>query len=135
MLWLLLAVVLLAHQLIAPAIVEVTWETATEQSTAGFNVYRSENDAEGFLRVNDGQLIESIGDSVSGARYAFIDDKVERGRTYYYILEEIELDGSANRYTNEVIEYTTAKVSGWAMALTIFSSAVGLLMLINGLKE
>jgi hypothetical protein len=132
---LLLAVVLLTYQLVSPAVVEVTWETATEQGTAGFNVYRSENDNESFLRVNDGQLIESIGDSVSGARYAFIDDNVKRGRTYYYILEEIELDGSANRYTNEVIEYTTAKLSWWAMALTIFSSAVGLLMLINGLKE
>lgn len=134
-LWLLLAVVLLGYQLLTPARVKVTWETATEQGTAGFNIYRSQDDDKGFLLVNDGQLIESRGDSFSGARYAYIDDHVERGKTYYYILEEIELDGGANRYENEVIEYTIAKLSWWAVALTIFSGAVGLVILINGLKE
>jgi hypothetical protein len=134
-LWLLLALALLIYHLTNPVRVEITWETATEQRTVGFNVYKSDRSDEGFSLVNEETFIDSEGGPISGAHYSFIDSDVLAGETYYYILEEIELDGSKNRYTDDVFEYTVPDNTWWAVALTIFSAIIGTTMLITGLKE
>lgn len=134
-LWLLLAATLLVYQVIYPAKVEVAWETATEQRTAGFNLYRSSDSEEGFSLANKDQIIESQGDTVSGASYTFIDSEVKRGKTYTYILEEIELDGSRNRFNDEILEYYVPEYAWWMVGLAIFSGLCGLGMLLSGLKE
>lgn len=134
-LWLLLAAALLIYQLTDPGRVEITWETATEQRTAGFNVYRSSDPAHGFVLINESKLIDSQGGPVSGARYSFIDDNVEAGKTYYYILEEVELDAAQNRYEDELFEYTVPVITWWAVILTAGSAVIGIVMLMFGLKE
>ena len=135
LLWLLLAAILLTYQLTDTASVEITWETATEQQTVGFNVYRSNKPDEGFVLINNAQLIESEGGPVSGANYTFIDKDVKAGRTYYYILEEVELDGGKNQYTDEVLEYSVPNITWWAIVLSFCSAIAGVAMLILGLKE
>ncbi len=134
-LWLILAAALLFYQLSIPAQVEITWTTSTEQNTAGFFIYRSQ-DADGeFELVNDGQMINSQGSPVSGAEYAFIDDDVQPGETYYYLLEEVELDNSRNRYENDMFTYEVPSVTWWVLLLTGVSVLMGLALLIIGLKE
>ena len=134
-LWLLLAAVLLIYQLANPVSVEITWETATELRTAGFHVYRSSDPASGFGLINEGHLINSKGDPVSGAHYSFIDNDVKAGKTYYYILEEVEFDASINRYEDEVFEYTVPEINWWAAILTFGSALIGIVLLVSGLKE
>lgn len=134
-LWLLLAVALIIYQLASPGRVKLSWETATEQRTAGFNIYRSSNPTSGFVLINEGHLISSQGGSVSGARYSFFDDDVEAGETYYYLLEEVEFDATKNRYKDEVFEHTVPGIRWWAIILATGIAAAGMTMLISGLKE
>ena len=133
--WLLLAAALLAYQIWYPANVEITWQTATEQRTAGYNIYRNSDSDAGYVLVNEDQLIDSEGDAVSGANYSFIDNNVKAGETYYYILEEVEFDGTQIQYRDEIFEYTVPLITWWAVALATGSILIGAALLYSGLKE
>lgn len=134
-LWLVLAVALLIYQLVAPPKVRITWETATELQTAGFNLYRSTSPDGEFEQVNRDQLIPSQGTTTSGASYTYVDSQVKAGETYYYLLEEIELDASSNRYEEDMFTYAVPRVTWWAVVLTAISLLVGLALLITGFRE
>ncbi len=134
-LWLLLAAALMAYQLFIPSKVEITWETATEQQTAGFNIYRSNDPAGDFILINTEQMIDSQGSPVSGASYTFIDENVEAGQKYYYLLEEVEYDSTTNRYEEDMFEYDVPEVTWWAVILTATSAIIGFLIFMAGLKE
>ena len=88
----------------APPVV-VSWETASEVGTAGFNVYRSPawESVEGE-RVNP-DLVPSAGDEMVGAVYRFEDrDRaLVPGRRYRYQIEEVEWDGSTVLYPESVV--------------------------------
>ncbi|HEY79689.1 MAG TPA: hypothetical protein G4O05_01240 [Caldilineae bacterium] len=75
----------------------ITWETASEMETAGFNLYRSESPDGPWVKINDA-LIPPSEDPVRGGRYAFKDVGAEPGKTYYYQLEEVELSGKTTRF-------------------------------------
>ncbi|MCX5905591.1 MAG: T9SS C-terminal target domain-containing protein, partial [Proteobacteria bacterium] len=68
------------------------WETAAEMENAGFNIYRSETADGEFVKINDG-LISAKGSATEGASYTFVDRRTERGKTYYYKLEDVDLSG------------------------------------------
>lgn len=75
-----------------PPAVTVRWQTVTELESAGFRLYRAEGDEEPHP-LNQ-TLIPSQGDSSKGAVYQMIDQDVRRGHTYFYLLEEVSLDGT-----------------------------------------
>lgn len=82
--------------------VTITWETATEVNTMGFNVYRTESPTESdFEQVND-ELIPAKGDPLTGATYEVKDDRVKPGHLYFYQVEEVEWGGARNRYPETV---------------------------------
>ena len=97
----LLALVGLGLLLFPPAPVALTWETASEVGTAGFNVYRAEAGSTDFEQVN-AALIPSQGDEIAGADYRFIDETAAVGRKYTYRIEEVEWDGAINAYPETV---------------------------------
>lgn len=134
-LWLLLATLLAGYQLLSPPRVEITWETATEQNTAGFNLYRSTSRDGDFVLVNEGEFIPSEGSAVSGASYSYSDMAVEPGQTYVYVLEEIETDGSSLRYEDDLFEYAVPAYTWWLVLLTIASFVAGVAMIVAGLRE
>lgn len=68
------------------------WETASEIDNVGFNIYRAESADGEYTKINDA-LIPAKGSPSSGAVYRFIDRNVERGKTYYYKLEDIDTAG------------------------------------------
>ena len=73
--------------------VVLSWVTTAEFDNWGFNVYRAEvNDPTQAVRVND-SLIPGRGQSVSGATYRFVDESVEAGKTYWYWIEDVDLNG------------------------------------------
>ena len=76
------------------SVVLVEWTTESEVNTAGFNVYRSENAEGPYIQVNR-ELIPSSPDPILGGRYVYTDTNVVAGQTYYYKLEDVELDGAA----------------------------------------
>ena len=134
-LWLLLAVALLIYQVAVPPRVEITWETATEQNTVGFNLYRSTTPDGSYTLINEGQFIASQGSPVSGASYAYTDNNVSAAQTYYYVLEEIEADGSSIRYEDDLFEYQVPGLAWWLILLTIAAAMIGLAMVYAGLQE
>lgn len=75
----------------------ITWKTASEVDTAGFNLYRATSPEGPWIKIND-ELIPPSQDPVSGGSYEFKDQTAEPGKTYYYRLEEIELSGNSNRF-------------------------------------
>ena len=77
----------------AASIVVVEWTTESEVDLAGFNLYRSESPAGPYVKVN-ASLIPGASDPLLGGQYAYTDTNVVAGRTYYYKLEDVDLDGT-----------------------------------------
>ena len=75
----------------------VEWSTASELDTAGFNLYRSETSTGPFVQVNP-ELIPASSDPLAGSSYTYEDSDVRPGWTYYYQLEEVEINGSTGRF-------------------------------------
>jgi len=73
-------------------IVVLKWTTASEVNNLGFNVFRSMNDENNFVQIND-NLIEGAINSSSTNSYEFTDTEIISSLTYYYRLEDISLNG------------------------------------------
>ena len=69
------------------------WKTGTEIGNIGFNIYRSESEDSGYVKIN-GDIIPAKGSSTHGAVYRFKDGNVEAGKAYWYKLEDIDSGGS-----------------------------------------
>jgi len=109
----------------------ITWETASEVDTAGFNLYRSTSPDGPWEKINQ-QLIPPADDPVSGGSYKFVDKDAETGSTYYYMLEEVELSGGTNRF--DPIKVTPgANIPPWYWWLLGVVVAVGAGWLLGGI--
>jgi hypothetical protein len=134
-LWLSLAAGYFYYQLTNPA-VAVTWETATEINTAGFNIYRSTSEAGEFVQINEAEgLIPGQGDTFSGAAYRFWDQNVAAGMTYYYVLEEVEYDQTRNRYDEDMLTHYVPYVTQETSLILTVMILFGLGLIVMGLRE
>jgi len=70
------------------------WSTEAETDNAGFNLYRSTSENGDYIKIND-SLIPAEGTSTQGASYSFVDNEVKNRMTYYYKLEDIDLNGTS----------------------------------------
>ena len=74
------------------AVVVIDWTTASEIDTVGFNIYRSEQRDQDFTRINE-EIIAASQEPFTGGEYSFQDYDVRPGRVYYYLLEDVSMDG------------------------------------------
>jgi hypothetical protein len=74
--------------------VTVQWSTASEIENAGFNIYRSESPDGEYVKINE-TLIPAQGSGTQGADYMFIDHMVQNRKTYYYKLQDIDIEGKS----------------------------------------
>ncbi len=74
----------------------IEWETSSENETLGFVVLSSLEEGGEYDYVSE--LIESEGNSTTGATYTFTDTELTNGTTYYYKLLEIQDDLSEETY-------------------------------------
>lgn len=109
--WLLFGLFLLNKHLNTPPSVTIEWETESEFETAGFNLYRSDTPTGEYQQVNQ-QLIPSQGDASSGAVYAYRDEGVNAGKSYYYRLEDVEY--SNQRTMHPPFEYKLSSLDRFA---------------------
>jgi hypothetical protein len=72
----------------------LNWSTESEIDNAGFNLYRSESQSGPFSKINDA-LISAMGSSTQGASYEYVDNNVRNRKTYWYKLEDIDLNGQS----------------------------------------
>jgi hypothetical protein len=71
----------------------LSWETATEFDSLGFNLYRAESLSGQRVKINKGLIAAEMLGSPSGASYEYVDGGVEPSVRYFYWLEEVEADG------------------------------------------
>ncbi len=116
--------------LCAPAPNIISWTTATEMNTAGFNLYRAERADGPYAKIN-ADLIPVASDPLGGNQYEFNDPDVTPGRTFYYQLEEVELGGKTTRHGPIIV----AARASWLcenLSVLVLLAAVLLLVLAGG---
>ncbi len=71
----------------------VEWETAQEVDNLGFNLYRSTELGGTYSKLNR-RLIPGLLSSVTGQAYSYVDKDVTPSALYYYMLEDVDLNGT-----------------------------------------
>jgi len=116
----------------APGMVIVEWTTESEFSLAGFNVYRSDEPEGSFLRLND-TLIPASLDPVARGSYVYTDTTAIAGVTYYYKLEDVELDGNSTKHGPIELAAEGETISHFDVAKSLALAMLVGLLLIAGL--
>jgi hypothetical protein len=111
-----------------PAIT-LRWETASEVDTAGYNIYRADEQNGPLAKIN-ARLIPASADPIVGGSFAFTDTAVQAGRTYYYQLEEVETGGAVNREA-QVIEVPAGGAGLLSRPLALVVGFVALLVVLG----
>ena len=81
-----------------PEGVLLSWETASEVDSLGFNIYRAEAPYAEQFRVNPSMILSKAMGGTSGAFYEYLDEGMESGKTYYYWLEAVDFALSKTLY-------------------------------------
>ncbi|GAB4400778.1 MAG: hypothetical protein OHK0052_24320 [Anaerolineales bacterium] len=98
------------------AAVTIEWSTATELDTAGFHLYRAES-ADGFPQRVTSELIPSAADALTGGEYQYQDSGLLGGKTYFYWLEDVSMQGATKRHGP--IEVVAQGQVGFAAVLSV----------------
>ena len=76
----------------------VEWLTHSEIDNEGFNLYRTTSEGGPYTRINESLITSGSMGSNAGGYYAYTDNDVFGGITYYYILESVATDGFTELY-------------------------------------
>lgn len=71
----------------------LNWITESEVANLGFNIYKSESENGKYEKIN-ANLIEGAGNRTFSTEYKFIDEKISTGNTYWYKLEDVDVNGN-----------------------------------------
>jgi hypothetical protein len=76
----------------------VTWQTAAETDTLGFNLYRSDRPSGEPVRLNRDPIPSQVPGALDGGIYTWLDRDIVPGIRYYYWLEDVGTYGAATRH-------------------------------------
>lgn len=79
---------------------EINWETASELTTLGFNVWRNTSDSGPQDKLND-TMIPAHPGSAQGYLYSYLDTTAVENTPYYYWLEDIDT-GNVGHFTGPI---------------------------------
>jgi len=105
------------------AAVIVEWTTASELDTVGYNLQRGETPVGPFEQVNP-EIIPAASDSLTGSSYTYEDDHAQAGKTYFYMLEEIESTGTTNQHGPIVVEASSPAKTELLIAVCLIGGAL-----------
>jgi len=89
------------------------WTTETEPNCAGFNLFRSREENENYIKLNE-ILIPVKGDATTGATYSYL-DKPESVGNYYYKLQSVSLEGNTYFYDPIFVALTSVEMKRFAI--------------------
>lgn len=72
----------------------LSWQTASETNNLGFSIYRRLSADEPYIKIG---FVSGHGNTPIAHDYTFIDGTVQRGETYHYFIEDIDIRGDTNR--------------------------------------
>ena len=117
---------------VAEETVTLGWETASETDNLGFNLYRAEALGGERVQVNAELIPTNVPPgSPFGATYSYEDTDVEPGRTYFYWLEDVDIDGSVELHGPVEVELTREQsirlplLRPWPWTWRLFGGAEG----------
>ncbi|MFN2166654.1 MAG: GEVED domain-containing protein, partial [Anaerolineae bacterium] len=76
----------------------VSWETVSEVDNLGFNLYRNTSPDGPAEQLNENLIPSQSPGSTQGASYQWQDLDVEAGQTYYYWLEDVDVNGATSMH-------------------------------------
>lgn len=85
----------------APQANTLAWKVTEEKGVFGYIVYRAEHREGPFLRISRDIIRRHVAgkDSGTAETYRFVDADVVAGRTYYYFVDAISMNGRKHRLT------------------------------------
>lgn len=90
---------------VAQGQIALQWQTVTEVDIVGFHLLRGTRAEGPFVRINAELIPAQASGSPTGARYHFTDRSARVGKTYFYVLEAVKLDGSTERLSMVQVQY------------------------------
>jgi hypothetical protein len=105
--------------------VTIEWKTASEVSTAGFNIYRADGSEGPYSKINQ-DMIPASNDPLTGGNYQYIDRNVQARHHYFYQLEDVETNGKVNRHGPVQVSNV-----GGGFYVTLFYISGGLLLVLG----
>lgn len=85
--------------------VTLTWETVSETSHAGFNLYRGESAEGPWVKLNEALIPAATPGAAQGNLYTWTDGATTPG-THWYMLEDVDLNGTPTQHDPVSIEVT-----------------------------
>jgi hypothetical protein len=82
----------------SPSPNEIHWTTQSEDVVYGYDIYRSENKAGPFMRLNP-ETINGAGTTDMPSTYYYADRDIKAGKVYWYYIESIDMSGERKRLT------------------------------------
>lgn len=112
----------------------VSWETVSELNNAGFNLYRGSSAAPESMLA----YVASVAPGANyGASYEWFDTDVVSGQTYWYWLEDVDINGAATlhgpvsaRYVTPTAVTLQAFDVASAPSIAIWAGLAGLVMML-----
>jgi len=101
----------------------IEWETATEMDNLGFNLYRSTAVDGEYIQLNEALIPAQNPGAVFGSVYTWLDEGVTPGVTYFYKLEDVDIEG--NTTLNGPVQATALAAGPSAVSVTAFSAGGG----------
>ncbi|MCL6582027.1 MAG: right-handed parallel beta-helix repeat-containing protein [bacterium] len=86
--------------------VVITWTTLSEINTAGFNLWRAQEDGGEYVKINPVPIGAEGGSSLA-AEYSYLDNMVSPATRYYYQLEEVDSTGISTFHGPIFLDVTT----------------------------
>lgn len=112
----------------------LSWTTQTEQSNLGWNILRATSSNGQFTQINS-SLIPGAGTSAMPHSYSYTDIVATAGQTYYYKLEQVDIDGSKEySYVVSATMDATGIKPMLIKATELSGSSLGTLYSISGQK-
>jgi hypothetical protein len=77
----------------------IQWETSSEIENLGFNVYHSNGKEGPWTQLNEEIIPSKVAPgSLEGASYEWVQKEVSLEEDHFYLLEDIDLNGTATRH-------------------------------------
>jgi hypothetical protein len=108
--------------------ITISWETASEVDTMGFNLLRAEESDRGPFQQINTRTIPAKGDPLTGSEYQVKDRDVRPGRLYFYQIEEIEWGGARTLHP-EIVQARAGLPRIWLIAEGVLLMVVGFFLI------
>ncbi len=76
----------------------IAWETVSELHNLGFNLWRGVTPISPTLKLNSYLIPSQAPGGVDGYAYSYEDNAVDPNKTYYYWLDDMDLNGQITRH-------------------------------------